>query len=315
MILAIILNIINNVIGKILNFEVKIMRNVLSKKESEFITSLTLNEKSKNTIEKYARDIRDFILWCEENGIGAVFLEKLDKEVLIKYKLYMKNKYDKVSTINSKISSINAFLDYSNMQNLKIRIIKCQKSLFGNKDRQLTRNELKRLLDAAYKKKDKRIYYLMLVIARTGIRVSEVKYITVDAVRDGKAIVDNKGKVRPVIIPKKLCKLLIDYCKNHDIKKGSVFITRNGNAIDRKNIWQEMKDLCEKAHVDSKKVFPHNLRHLFAREFYKETKDIVKLASILGHSSIETTSIYTKEDIDNCIELIENLDFIDLCKT
>ena len=291
------------------------MSNVLSKQELEFINALTLNEKSKNTVDKYARDIKDFILWSEGNGTSAFSLEIIDKEILIKYKLYLKDKYSKVSTVNSKISSINTFLEFSNLQNLKIKIIKCQKSLFGNKDRQLTRNELKRLLDAAYKKKDKRIYYLMLVIARTGIRVSEVKYITVDAVRDGKAIVDNKGKVRPVIIPRKLCKLLMDYCKSHNIKKGAVFITRNGNAIDRKNIWQEMKDLCEKAHVDSKKVFPHNLRHLFAREFYKETKDIVKLASILGHSSIETTRIYTKEDIDNCIELIENLDYIDLCKT
>lgn len=288
---------------------------VLSKQESEFINALTLNEKSKNTVDKYARDIKDFILWSEGLGISATSLEKIDKEILIKYKLHLKDKYNKVSTVNSKISSINAFLEFSNLQNLKIKIIKCQKSLFGNKDRQLTKGELKRLLDEAYKKKDKRIYYLMLVIARTGIRVSEVKFITVDAIRDGKAMVDNKGKVRPVIIPRKLCKLLIDYCKSHDIKKGSVFITRNRNAIDRKNIWQEMKDLCEKAHVDNKKVFPHNLRHLFAREFYKKTKDIVKLASILGHSSIETTRIYTKEDIDNCIELIENLDYIDLCKT
>lgn len=158
------------------------------------------------------------------------------------------------------------------------------------------------------------IYYLMIVIAMAGIRVSEVKFITVDAIKDGKTIVENKVKVRPVIIPRKLCKLLIDYCKSHDIKRGSVFITRNGNAIDRKNIWREMKDLCEKAHVDNKKLFLHNLRHLFAREFYKETKDIVKLASILWHSSIETTRIYTKEDIDNCIELIENLDYIDLSK-
>lgn len=291
------------------------MNEELKEKMAKFIKSLTLNEKSKNTIEKYERDIRDFILWCEKNNYKIIDLEKIDKEVLIKYKTNMKDKYSKVSTINSKISSINAFLEYSNLQNLKIKIIKCQKSIFGNKDKQLTKIELKKLLDEAYNKKDKRLYYLMLTIVRTGIRVSEVKFITVDAVKDGKAIVNNKGKVRPVIIPRKLCKLLIDYCKVHNIKIGSIFITKSGNPIDRKNIWQEMKDLCEKAGVDSKKVFPHNLRHLFAREFYKETKDIVKLASILGHSSIETTRIYTKEDIDKCIELIENLNFIELSKT
>lgn len=291
------------------------MNKELSKIKMKFIRSLTLNEKSKNTIEKYARDINDFILWCEENGVSTLSLEKIDKEVLIKYKSYMKDKYSKISTINSKISSINVFLEYSNMKNLKIKIIKNQKFIFGNKEKQLTKLELNKLLDEAYNKKDKRLYYLMLVIARTGIRVSEVKFITVNAIKDGKAIVDNKGKVRPVIIPRKLCKLLFDYCKEHNIKSGPIFVTKNGKPIDRKNIWQEMKDLCKKAGVDNKKVFPHNLRHLFAREFYKTTKDIVKLASILGHSSIETTRIYTKEDIDNCIELIEKLDFIDLSKT
>lgn len=290
------------------------MNKVLSEMEEEFIKTLTLNEKSKNTVDKYSRDIKSLINWCNENDLKIKSVENIDKEFLINYKKYLKDKYNKVSTVNSKISSINAFLEYSNLQNLKIKIIKCQKSIFGSSDKKLTKAELQRLLDVAYKKIDKRLYYLILTIARTGIRVSEVEFITVDAIRIGKAIVDNKGKVRPVIIPRKLCKLLIDYCKAHNIKSGPVFVTKNGRPLDRRNIWKDLKDLCIEAKVDKSKVFPHNLRHLFAREFYKQTKDIVKLASILGHSSIETTRIYTKDDIETHIELIEQLDFID-CKT
>lgn len=290
------------------------MNKALSEMEEEFIKTLTLNEKSKNTVEKYARDIKSFIEWCDENDLKIKSIENIDKELLINYKKYLKCKYIKISTVNSKISSINAFLEYVNLQNLKIKIIKCQKSIFGNSEKKLSKTELQRLLDVAYKKDDKRLYYLILTIVQTGIRVSEVEFVTVDAIRNGKAIVDNKGKVRPVIIPMKLCKLLMDYCKTNNIKSGPVFVTKNGRPLDRRNIWKDLKDLCIEAKVDKNKVFPHNLRHLFAREFYKQTKDIVKLASILGHSSIETTRIYAKDDIDTCVELIERLDFID-CKT
>lgn len=291
------------------------MKNVIKEKVKEFIKFLTLNEKSRNTIEKYERDLNDFVKWCENNKNNIKDVKNADKEMLINYKIFLKDKYSKISTINSKIASINAYLSYRNKQNLKLKNIKCQKMLFGDKERQLTKNELKRLLDTAYKKKNRKIYYLMLVMARTGIRVSEVKFITVDAIKKGKALVDNKGKVRPVIIPQKICVMLLDYCRKEKIKYGSIFITRNGNAIDRKNVWFEMKNLCMKAGVDKKKVFPHNLRHLFAKEFYKETKDIVQLASILGHSSIETTRIYTRDDIDKCAEIVEKLDYIDAFKT
>lgn len=284
------------------------MKNELGKTKLEFITFLTLNEKSKNTIDKYSRDIRDFILWIEKECKNITSIEQLNKEILLKYKLYIKNNYDKVSTINSKISAINAFLIFIKKQELTLKVIKCQKSIFGNKEKELSKYELNKLIEAT--KNDKRIFYLIETIVSTGVRVSEVKFITVETLENGWVSVENKGKTRIVKIPNKLCKLLRDFCKTKNIKNGPIFITSKGKPMHRTYIWAKMKKLCKEAGVSEKKVFPHNLRHLFAREFYKQTKDIVKLASILGHSSIETTRIYTLENEYEIVEIIENLGFI-----
>ena len=172
----------------------------------------------------------------------------------------------------------------------------------------MTKYEFNKLYEVA--KNNDRLKYLIETIVKTGARVSEVKFITVESIEVGKAIVDNKGKMRIILIPRKLCIKLNDYCKEQHINKGPIFLTKKGKTINRKQIWQMMKDLADKAGVPKEKVFPHNLRHLFAREFYKQTHDIVKLASILGHSSIETTRIYTKETEDECREDLEKLDFV-----
>ena len=269
-------------------------------KIKEFETHLIEAEKSKNTIDKYLRDIKQFYKWFDNKNYTNV-----TKEILLKYKNYLKEKIDKTSTINSKISSINAYFIWAESELLKIKVIKCQKSLFGSEDKKLSVADVKKLIGASKCERDK---LLIETIVRTGIRVSEVSYITVNAIDDKKAKVNNKSKVRVVLIPSELCIRLKKYCKDNNIKTGQVFITRNGTPIDRKQIWRMMKDLCEKAGVDKTKVFPHNLRHLFAREYFNKNKDIVKLASILGHSSIETTRIYTMETEEECRNSIEKLE-------
>ena len=258
-----------------------------------FERHLKEDEKAENTINKYLRDIKEFYEW---NGNS----NDVTKDDLLDYKEHLKKSKLKVSSINSKISSLNAYFTYTENESLKLKVLKCQKSLFGSKEKELTKYEFNKLYEAA--KNNSRL--------KTGARVSEVKFITVESIEIGKAIVDNKGKIRTILIPRKLCKKLKDYCKKQHINTGPIFLTKNGKPIDRKRIWQMMKDLADRAGVEKVKVFPHNLRHLFAREFYNQTHDIVKLASILGHSSIETTRIYTKETEDECRQELEKLDFV-----
>lgn len=266
-----------------------------------FERHLKEDEKAENTINKYLRDIKEFYEW---NGNS----NDVTKDDLLDYKEHLKKSKLKVSSINSKISSLNAYFTYTENESLKLKVLKCQKSLFGSKEKELTKYEFNKLYEAA--KNNSRLKYLIETIAKTGARVSEVKFITVESIEIGKAIVDNKGKIRTILIPRKLCKKLKDYCKKQHINTGPIFLTKNGKPIDRKRIWQMMKDLADRAGVEKVKVFPHNLRHLFAREFYNQTHDIVKLASILGHSSIETTRIYTKETEDECRQELEKLDFV-----
>lgn len=178
---------------------------------------------------------------------------------------------------------------------MKIKILKIQTRIFANQNKELTKAEYERLLKAAKNKNDERLYLLMQTICSVGLRVSEIKYITVEAVKAGLAMIDCKNKIRQVFLPKALCQMLKSYITKRKIKSGSVFVTRTGKPLDRSNIWKMMTALCETANVSKDKVFPHNLRHLFARTFYKAKKDIVRLADILGHSSVNTTRIYTME--------------------
>ena len=243
-------------------------------------------EKAAATVEKYIRDINVFADWLGE--------KELDKETVLIYKENLTQNYAPAS-VNSVLSSLNSFFTFNEWYNLRVKNLKIQKQLFANKDNELTKEEYERLSTAAKSKGNEQLYFLMQTICSTGIRVSELCYITVESLKAQKALINLKGKMRVVILPKELCKMLLKYSKEQNITSGSVFVSRNGKPLDRSNIWEMMKALCESAGVARAKVFPHNLRHLFARTFYSIQKDIVRLADILGHSSVNTTRIYTME--------------------
>lgn len=243
-------------------------------------------EKAAATLEKYLRDIKAFRSWLSG--------DRLEKRKVLAYKAYLIEKFAPAS-VNSVLSSLNSFFDFMNRYELKVKILKIQRQIFAHKDKELTKAEYERLLTAARRKNNERLYFLMQTICASGIRVSELRYITVEAVRMQKAVINCKGKMRVVILPKTLCQMLSGYAKKQNIKSGSVFVSKKGNPMDRSAIWKMMKALCEEANVPRQKVFPHNLRHLFARTYYALQKDIVRLADILGHSSVNTTRIYTME--------------------
>lgn len=262
------------------------MKKFTEKYVEAFQTNLVNEEKSAATIEKYIRDIRSFIAWLSDRVVSK-------KEVL-EYKEYLKENYS-IASVNSIISSLNSFFEFGNLYSLRIKTIKVQKQIFINNEKELSKTEYEKLLMAAKNKKNKRLYLLMQTICSTGIRVSELKFITVEAVKKEKAQINCKGKIRQIFLPKDLCKLLLAYIKKNNRNSGSVFVTRTGRPLNRSNIWNDMKKLCDSAGVDRSKVFPHNLRHLFARTYYALQKDIVRLSDILGHSNVNTTRIYTME--------------------
>lgn len=247
-----------------------------------FEKSLQEAEKSPITIEKYMRDVYKFMRFMEG--------KKVTKELVIAYKQKLVESKYAVTSINSMLASINAFLKFLEWPELQVKGIRIQKQIYCAEEKELTKNEYQRLLEAA--KGKPRLRLLLQTICSTGIRVSEVKYFTVEAVRTGAIHVQCKNKNRIVLIPNKLKRILLKYAKQNQIKKGMIFRTKTGRPLDRSNIWAEMKRLYKEANVNPAKIFPHNLRKLFARMFYKMDKDIAKLADILGHSSINTTRIY-----------------------
>jgi len=251
---------------------------------SGFRAYLIEEEKSALTVEKYLRDTRKFLLWLGDRT--------LTKSETLQYKSELTETYA-VASVNSMLSSVNTFLSFLGRGDCRVKTVRQQRRVFVSKDRELTRTEYERLIKAA--KGNRRLCLLMQTICCTGIRVSEHRFITVEAARAGYAEVRLKGKLRTVFLPKRLCKALLAYAKERHIRTGSVFVTAAGKPLDRCNIWAEMKKLCTAASVQRDKVFPHNLRHLFARIFYSMEKDIVRLADILGHASVDTTRIYTME--------------------
>ena len=253
---------------------------------SDYKDYLIEEEKSSATLEKYLRDVKAFFVWTSKREVT--------KSIILQYKEYLTENYAPAS-VNSMLSSLNSFFEHTNLHELKVKMLKIQKKIFSVKEKELTKREYEKLLKAAKHGKNQKLYYLMQTICASGIRVSELKSITVEAVKARKAIIRCKGKMRVIILPKELCKMLIKYAHSKNISSGSIFITKNGNPLDRSAIWKMMKRLCEHAGVPKQKVFPHNLRHLFARTYYSIQKDIVRLADILGHSSINTTRIYTME--------------------
>ena len=241
-------------------------------------------EKSKHTIEKYLRDTIAFLHWL--NG------RSVTKEITSCWKSYLySNGYSPV-TVNAKLSALNGLLEYLGWSECKVKFLKIQRKLFRDNKRDLSKAEYEKLVYTAKKLKKERLALLMETICSTGIRVSELKYITISAVRMGKAEISLKGKIRTILIPSKLCTKLLNFAQKNKIVSGELFITKSGKSISRKQIWSEMKAVCKKAQIELSKVFPHNLRHLFAQTFYRIRHDISMLADILGHSSIETTRIY-----------------------
>ncbi len=263
-----------------------------------FCDWMKAEEKSENTIAKYMRDAAAFMEYLAGNSVT--------KEKVIDYKNKLISENYAVRSINSMIASLNSLFSFLGRHDCRVKSMKVQRQIYVSQERELTKAEYERLLDAA-KIKSERLYFLMQTICSTGIRISELRFITVEAVKSGEASINCKGKRRSVWLPKKLCRMLKEYIKKYNIKRGSVFITKTGKPLDRSNIWAEMKKLCGKAGVDKKKVFPHNLRHLFARVYYSREKDIVRLADILGHSSINTTRIYTMESGDMHRRQIERM--------
>ncbi len=249
----------------------------------DFERYLRLDEKSDNTTKKYLRDVRAFAEF-----VGS---EKIIKAVVMEFKASLVESYE-VTSANSMIAAVNAFLRFMGWVDCCIKQFRVQKKAFCSEEKELTKAEYIRLVNAAKEKGNERLNLILQTICGTGIRVSELQFITVEAVRKGEAVVSCKNKTRTVFIVRELQKKLLNYIRDKGITMGCIFITKSGKPMSRCNIWREMKALCEQAGVSPNKVFPHNLRHLFARTFYGIEKDIAKLADILGHSSINTTRIY-----------------------
>ena len=250
----------------------------------EYENQLRREEKSSATIEKYIHYINSFADWTGDRFISSELVSNWKKELLSQGKA--------PTTVNGAIAAINSFFRFMEWEDCCSKFLKLQRKMFRDERKELTKSEYYTLISAARKQGKERLALLTETICATGIRVSEVKYMTIEAVREARAEIYLKGKIRIILIPAKLCHKLLKYAQKQKIVSGEIFITRNGTSLGRRQIWAEMKNLCSAAGIDEEKVFPHNLRHLFATEFYQTCRDIVKLADVLGHSSIETTRIY-----------------------
>ena len=260
-------------------------RKTMTKKEiRQFSDALAEEERSAGTIEKYVRDVRRFAVWLDG--------EEVSRERTAAWRDGLLERGYAPVTINSMVAAVNQFFTFLGWEDCKVKALKIQRKLFRDDRRELTREEYQRLLDAAHGLGRERLALLLETICATGIRVSEVNYITVEAAHAGRAEISLKGKLRTILLPGKLCRKLKKYARQQKNASGEIFLTRSGKSLSRRQIWAEMKRLCKAAGVAPSKVFPHNLRHLFARTFYRVCRDVVKLADVLGHSSIETTRIY-----------------------
>ena len=251
---------------------------ITSEMLEQFQSYLKNEEKESSTIAKYLHNVQVFVGWLGE--------KEITKEKLTGYKEYLIEKKYNPKTINGILSAINKFLTFVGQSELKVKYLRIQRQLFRNSNRELTQAEYLKLINKAQELGKERLSLLMQTICATGIRVSELKYINIETVKAGKAEISLKGKIRTILLTGKLCKKLLKYAKRQKITSGEIFITRSGRGLGRKQIWAEMKALCKKSGVAAGKVFPHNLRHLFARAFYRVCKDVAKLADVFGHSSI-----------------------------
>ena len=259
-------------------------RGISAEELDSFCQHLRGEERSAATIEKYRRDVAQFAAWLGEN--------QLEKEAGVRWKAHLLAQGCEPSTVNGKLTALDRFLHFLGQADCKVKHLKIQRQLFREDGRELNRREYDQLLAAARSAGRERLALLMESICGTGIRVSEVKYLTVEAARRGKVEVALKGKIRAILLPGKLCRKLLKYAGKNKLASGEIFLTRSGASLSRKQIWRDMKALCQLAGVAPSKVFPHNLRHLFARAFFKACRDVAQLADVLGHSSMETTRIY-----------------------
>ena len=267
-----------------------------------FRAHLVEEERSAATVEKYLRDVRAFSAFLEGRPATG--------ELSAAWKAHLAAEGYAAASINAKIAAVNHFFACAGWGDLHIRPLRCQRQFFRDERRELTRAEYDRLVEAARSAGQERLALLMEAVCATGIRVSEVRYLTIQAARRGRAEIAMKGKVRAILLPGKLCRKLLKYARKQNIASGEIFLTRGGASLSRKQIWAEMKALCGRAGVSPAKVFPHNLRHLFARAFYKVSRDVAKLADVLGHSSIETTRIYLASTGAEHIRTLERLHLI-----
>ena len=262
-----------------------------------FAAYLKAQEREKSTIEKYTRNVEEFYAWLNARSVS--------KEIVSAWKEHLVSCDIAPTTVNGKLAALSSFLDFAGWQECRVKQLRIQRRLFRDSNKELTKDEYEKLIQTANVVGRKRLALVIETICATGIRVSELRYITVEALQRGRAEIALKGKIRTIIIPNKLSRKLQKYANKQKIASGEVFLTRSRKGLSRKQVWAEMKALCKKAGIDATKVFPHNLRHLFARCFYQACHDIARLADVLGHSSIETTRIYL---ISTGIELARTLD-------
>ena len=242
-------------------------------------------ERSQATVEKYLRDVKAFVNYL---GTGR----EVDRERVRDYKEALRERY-KITSANSMLAALNSFFVFAKWEELKVKLDRVQRAMYSRKELEMTEKDYEKLIRAARKDGDEKMSMLIQTIGSTGIRISELKFITVETLETGRAEIYNKGKSRVVLLPVELTRLLKKYCKSAGIRTGSIFITRQGNPVDRSNVSKKMKQLGREAGVDTAKIFPHNLRHLFARTLYSIEKDVIRLMDLLGHSNISTTRIYT----------------------
>ncbi len=245
---------------------------------------LRREERAENTVTRYLRDVREFSAWTKGRAVT--------KDTVGEWKETLLASGRQPGTVNGALAALHGFFTFLGWNDCRVKYLKVQRQMFRDTSRELTKEEYFRLVQTAARRGNARLSLLLETIGATGIRVSEVRYITVEAARRGRADISLKGKIRTILIPGKLARKLKKYAKEQKIASGEIFITGSGRGLSRRQIWGEMKRLCRVARVDESKVFPHNLRHLFARTYYKSCRDIVKLANVLGHSSVETTRIY-----------------------
>lgn len=259
-------------------------------------------ERAPATVKKYLRHLEQFYLWLPEAKL-------VDKAMVIAYKEFLSRNHAP-GGVNTVLAALNGFFRFRGWQDCTVKPLRIQRQVFSSPETELTREEYIRLVEAARRKKDTRLELLLLLMTSTGMRVSEIQYVTAEAVARKRVPIRLKGKIRIVLLPEELCRRLLNYQNQQNIRTGPIFRTKSGKPVDRRKVWAQMKQLCAAADVPQEKVFPHNLRHLFARTFYGSQKDIVKLADVLGHSSIETTRIYLLSSGQEHRKILEDLQLI-----